>query len=106
MKIKTRAEDHKMVLLMIFAVHHKVFAQQGSRYRHILPSESRISVQARNVLGPLFLKDILKLRFQPEGQMMFSPPSRKHLQVVLEKLVLSWKNADDALPSPILLKEW
>ena len=57
----------------------------------MLPSESRISVQARNVLGPLFLKDILKLRFQPEGQMMFSPPSRKHLQVVLEKLVLSWK---------------
>ena len=60
-------------------------------YRHILPGESRISVQARNMLGPLFLKDLLKLGFQPEGQMMFSPPSRKHLQVVLEKLMLSWK---------------
>ena len=80
-----------MVRLVVFAVHYEVFAQQSSCYRDILPGESRIGVHARNALGPLFLQDLSKFGFQPEGKMMFSPPSRKHLQIVLEKFMRSRK---------------
>ena len=71
MKIKPRTEDHEMIGFVIFAAHDKVSMQQSSGCGHILPCEPWVRTQALNALGPLLLKDGLKLGFQPKRKMMF-----------------------------------
>ena len=108
--MKLRTKDHEMIRLMVFAVNYEGPVQKRPGYRDIFPSQSRIFIQKLDALGPLLLKSCSEFKLQAARKIMFSPPRRKHLAVVLEIFMLPSFSKDccraPRCPVPVTTWPW